>query len=110
MAKPKNEGSSDTSQNVYVMDKKYAWVPAQVKEISGDMATVRIAEYADEASIMSDGGKGATSWREEQIKVKHYPGKSLPIQNVDKNGQLTVVDDMVDLPFLHEVRSSVHHC
>ena len=71
------------------MDKKYAWVPAQVKEMSGDMATVRIAEYADEASIMSDGGKGATSWREEQIKVKHYPGKSLPIQNVDKNCRCT---------------------
>lgn len=105
MGKSKNEGSSDTSQNVYVMDKKFAWVPAQVKEMSGDMAVVRIPEYPEEADIMSDGGKGAKTWREEQIKIKHYPGKALPMQNVDKNGQLTVVDDMVDLPFLHEVRS-----
>ena len=107
MGKSKNDtdGSSDTSQNVYIMDKKFAWIPASVKEINGDVAIVKVPEYADEASIMSDGGKGAKSYREEQVKIKHYPGKTLPIQNVDKNGNLTVVNDMVDLPFLHEVRA-----
>ena len=107
MAKHKEDGGSGTSQNVYVMDKKFAWIPAQVKEMNGDTVTVRIPEYEDEAAIASDGGKSATGWREEQVKVKHYPGKALPMQNVDKNGQLTTVDDMVDLPFLHEVRSFV---
>jgi hypothetical protein len=98
------ESSSDTSQSVYIMDKKFAWVPATVKSMTADSVLVRVPEYADEASIASDGGKGAKSWREEEVKVKHYPGKSLPLQNVDKNGNLTLVEDMVDLPFLHEVR------
>jgi hypothetical protein len=107
MGKSKDDGGSGTSQNVYVMDKKFAWIPAQVKEMNGETAVVRIPEYEDEAAIASDAGKSAKSWREEQVKVKNYPGKSLPMQNVDKNGQLTIVEDMVDLPFLHEV---CHFC
>lgn len=98
------EESSDTAQSVYIMDKKFAWVPATVKSMAADSVIVRIPEYADEASIASDGGKGAKSWREEEVKLKPYPGKALPMQNVDKNGNLSLVDDMVDLPFLHEVR------
>jgi Myosin head (motor domain) len=95
-------GAGATSNNVYIMDKKYAWVPARLIESSGDKATVSVPNYDDESKILSDGGKGAKSWSEEKVSLKHYPGKSLPMQNVDKSGQLTMVDDMVDLPFLHE--------
>jgi len=88
------------------MDKELAWVPARLIEQSGDKATVSIPTYADQASILSDGGKGAQSWREETIKLKHYPGQTLPMQNVDKAGVLIEKEDMVDLPFLHEVSES----
>lgn len=98
-------GAGATSNNVYVMDKKYAWVPARLVESNGDKAIVSIPEYESEEKILSDGGKGAKKWKEDKVSLKHYPGKALPMQNVDKSGMLTVVDDMCDLPYLHEVRS-----
>jgi hypothetical protein len=103
MGKDKGGGAGATSNNVYIMDKKYAWVPARLIEAQGDKAVVSVPEYEDESKILSDGGKGAKRWTEEKVSLKHYPGKALPLQNVDKSGNLTVVNDMVDLPFLHEV-------
>ena len=101
----KDAGSAEaTSSGVYVLDKEFAWVPARLIEQSGEKATVSIPTYEDEASILTDGGKGAKSWREETVNLKHYPGKTLPLQNM-VNGQLNEKQDMVDLPFLHEVRS-----
>jgi hypothetical protein len=97
-------GGASTSNNVYVMDKEFAWMPARLVSQDGDKAIVSIPTYADEPSILSDSGKGAKSWREETISLKHYPGKALPLQNLSKNGDLNKKDDMVDLPFLHEVR------
>lgn len=102
MSKKKASSAEATSSGVYVLDKEFAWIPARLIEQSGEKATVSIPTYPDEASILTDGGKGATSWREETISLKHYPGKSLPLQNV-KGGALTEKEDMVDLPFLHEV-------
>jgi hypothetical protein len=104
MGKTKDAGGAATSNNVYIMDKKYAWVPARLVESNGEKAIVSVPEYADESKILSDGGKGAVSWNEDKVSLKHYPGKSLPLQNVDKSGMLTMVQDMVDLPYLHEVR------
>lgn len=99
-------GGAATSNNVYIMDKKFAWVPARMVENLGEKAIVSVPIYAEESKILSDGGKGATSWKEDKVSLKHYPGKSLPLQNVDKAGMLTMVQDMVDLPYLHEVRTS----
>jgi hypothetical protein len=98
-------GGASTSNNVYVMDKEFAWMPARLVSQDGDKAVVSIPTYADEPSILSDSGKGAKSWREETVSLKHYPGKTLPLQNLAKNGELNKKDDMVDLPFLHEVSS-----
>ena len=103
----KKAGSAEaTSSGVYVLDKEFAWVPARLVSQEGEKATVSIPTYADEASILTDGGKGAKSWREESVNLKHYPGKALPLQNV-VNGSLNEKEDMVDLPFLHEVSSSL---
>ena len=96
-------GGGATSNNVYVMDKKFAWVPARLVESNGDKAIVSIPEYESEEKILSDGGKGAVRWKEDKVSLKHYPGKALPMQNVDKAGMLTVVKDMCDLSYLHEV-------
>jgi hypothetical protein len=93
-----------TSSEVYIMDKEYAWVPARLISQSGEKAVVSIPSYAEEAAILSDGGKGAKSWRDETISLKNYPGKTLPLQNINKDGVLNEVEDMVDLAFLHEVR------
>jgi hypothetical protein len=103
------DGGGATSNNVYIMDKEYAWVPARLLSTSGDKATVSIPEYADEASILTDNGAGAKSWTEKTISIKNYPGKTLPMQNLDKAQKLQEKADMVDLPFLHEVRYVVGH-
>lgn len=103
MAPEKDAGGAEaTSSGVYVLDKEFAWIPARLIDQSGDQAKVSIPTYPDEASILTDGGKGAKSWREETVNLKHYPGKALPLQNM-LNGQLNEKEDMVDLPFLHEV-------
>lgn len=96
-------GAGATSNNVYILDKEFAWIPARVLEQSGDTAKVSIPVYASEAAILSDGGKGAKSWKEDTVKLKHYPGKALPLQNVNNAGELQEKEDMVELPFLHEV-------
>jgi hypothetical protein len=96
-------GAGATSSNVYIMDKDLAWIPARLVETVGDKAIVSVPIYADECSIASDGGKGAKSWEEREVKLKNYPGKNLPMQNVDKAGILIEKEDMCDLPYLHEV-------
>jgi hypothetical protein len=101
MAK-KDKGGAATANEVYVLDKDFAWVPARLIEQTGEKARVSVPIYSEEAMISSDGGKAAHGWTEKEINLKHYPGKSLPLQNV-KNGALNEKEDMVDLPFLHEV-------
>jgi hypothetical protein len=52
---------------------------------------------------MSDGGKAAVGFKSAMVKLKDYQNSSLPLQNVGADGSLKEVDDMVDLPYLHEV-------
>ena len=66
---------------------------------------VSVPLYPNEQSILSDGGKGASSYERQTIDLKDYPNKVLPLQNVDEIGFLNEEGDMVDLPFLHEVRN-----
>ena len=46
------------------------------------------------------------SFETQTIQLKDYPHNTLLLQNVDEEGQLNQVEDMVDLAFLHEVRTS----
>jgi hypothetical protein len=97
-------GKKETATTLcYVKDLEYAWVPAIVEKTEGDKAYVKIPQYRDEQSIMSDGGRSAKGTVDKVINLKDYPHKVLPLQNVDKNGVLTEHADMVKLPYLHEV-------
>ena len=106
--KPNKLTMSDS--HVYVRSKEHHWVPARVV---GDVAdatdrlVVSVPRYANEQSILSDGGKGATSYERQTIDLNDYPNKVLPLQNVDEIGFLNEEGDMVDLPFLHEVRNLI---
>ena len=100
--KTKGGEGNATSSGVYILDKEFAWIPANLIEQTADKARVNVPVYDEEAKILTDGGKGAKSWREETVSLKNYPGKALPLQNI-KNGVLNEKEDMVDLPFLHEV-------
>lgn len=88
---------------MYVRSDEFAWVPARVVENDGTTAKVAIPQYEDEFAIKSDGGKSATGFKTETVKLKDYQGGVLPLQNLGPDGNMTEVNDMVDLPYLHEV-------
>ena len=89
-----------TGAEVFIKDKELAWVPARLLDQGGGKATVSVPSYADELDIEM-GGKGASSWADKTINLKDYAefGGQLPLQNNK------ILDDMVDLPYLHEVCS-----
>lgn len=91
------------SVNVYIRDDTYAWVPARLLEQDKTTAKVSIPQYDSEEQILSDGGEGATGFKDATIKLKDYPNNTVPLQNTNKEGKLAEVDDMCDLPYLHEV-------
>ena len=107
-----SEAGSRTSNYVYVLSDEYAWLPARVVEYtqSGDgtnakdlQANVSIPVYKNEDSIQSgpQSSQGKSTMR--TVQLADYPSRSLPLQNVNEEGRLQEVEDMVDLPFLHEV-------
>lgn len=97
-------GIEQKSAYVFIRDPEYAWIPA-IKESSTDRsAVVRVPQYASEQATVCDAGATAQGWEEEEVPLKEYNRGVLPMQNVDQNGFLKSYPDMVNLPFLHEVR------
>ena len=89
---------------VFLKDPENAWIPAKMIKSSGNVADVQIPQYADEQSTICDGGKSAKRWIEAEVDLDDYAKGVLPMQNVDEHGNATAFPDMVELPFLHEVR------
>ena len=93
-----------TGAEVFIRDKELAWLPARLLEMKGEKeAVVCVPHYAggDEGEfLIALAGKGATSWSDRTIQMKDYKefGGQLPLQNS------MILEDMVDLPYLHEVR------
>jgi hypothetical protein len=73
-------GETKNHSYVYIMDKDYAWVPATLLSTEGGKATVEVPEYADEQSIVCDGGASAKSKKTQTITLSKYPNKVLPLQ------------------------------
>jgi hypothetical protein len=96
-------GGSATSNNVYIRSDEFAWIPARLVSQDKDTAKVAIPQYEAEEFILSDGGEGATGFKSAVVKLKDYPNRTIPLQNTGKTGKLKEVDDMCDLPYLHEV-------
>lgn len=90
-----------TSHHVYVKSKEYSWLPARLVEVNDTEATVQLFEHQNEQEI-GYGRRQKTS--HHVVKLDDYPNRALPLQNTNADGVLQQVQDMVDLPFLHEVR------
>ena len=88
-------GGSTSSSYVYIRSKEHKWTPARLIQIDGETATVQVPVDVHLSTT------GPT--KEETVKLSDYPNQVLPLQNVDQNGELKAVEDMVILPFLHEV-------
>jgi myosin heavy subunit len=112
IASSKAAAEISTSNHVYILSEDHSWVPARIisssssnEEKSGannKAITVSIPKYKSEQEICSDGGQHAKSFDRIQIDLNDYGKCLLPLQNVDEHGHLKEVEDMVDLPFLHE--------
>ena len=98
--------AATTSNHVYIHSTEHGWIPARVLEMQDDgkKAKVSVPIYRSEAAIQSDGGKKAKTFETRVVDLNEYTNKTLLLQNVDEDGRLNQVEDMVDLPFLHEVR------
>jgi hypothetical protein len=93
----------NTSNFVYVRSKEHSWVPARVLETKEKEAIVQLLNYRDEQSILSCNDGRIAGSVEMSVQLNDYPAQSLPLQNVNEDGSLIQVEDMVDLSFLHEV-------
>jgi hypothetical protein len=103
----KNKKSSNEPTHVYIKDATSSWIPAlQMKAPSNGKATVKVPEFRSEQDILSTMPNWPTTIEGESVVIdlKDYPNQVLPMQNVDANGRLEEYKDMVELPYLHEVR------
>ena len=91
---------------VYIRSEEHAWVPARLLKSDGKSATVVVQKYKDEQEMILNSPKttGITV-RLETVALKDYESNVLPMQNVDDRGKLGDYEDMVNLPYLHEVSS-----
>ncbi|KAL7577845.1 hypothetical protein ACA910_010592 [Epithemia clementina (nom. ined.)] len=96
--------AATSNHHVYIRSNEYGWIPARVLEMqdNGQKAKVSVPIYRNEAAIQSDGGKKAKSFETRVVDLREYPNQTLLLQNVNEEGHLKQVEDMVDLPFLHE--------
>jgi hypothetical protein len=103
---PKEKEQSNS--HVFIRDEEYGWRPAVQEKISGGKAIVTVLDYPSEQAMACDGGRAAKKGGEKrEINLKDYPSGVLPLQNVDANGSLIPFEDMVKLPYLHEVRCRI---
>jgi hypothetical protein len=109
--------NNDKHPFVYVRCPQNAWVPARVLSTVPDSAgipesaVVQLLPWCNSvgSSSVSSADNASTDSAEQQqqrtVALDDYPNRSLPLQNLQGNdGTLRVVADLVDLPFLHEVR------
>ena len=99
----KGKGETKTA-HVFIRDPEYAWVPAIKQSANDKTASVRVPQYSDEQATICDAGASAKGWEDEEVPLSDYNRGVLPMQNVDGAGNLKSYPDMVNLPFLHEVR------
>ena len=91
---------------VYLRSADHTWIPAlQLKTFDGK-AVVSVPKFPNEKDMMHCSKSSKTfRYHDNQIvNMADYPNNVLPMQNVDCNGNLEEYMDMVDLPFMHEVR------
>ena len=108
MEEEKKEGEpvvTGTGQHhVYIQSEEHGWIPAVVRHMDQkkQQATVVVDRYEGERAMMNSSGEGDETV-EVTVKLKDYQEGLLPLQNVNEQGELVSYEDMVDMPYMHEV-------
>lgn len=105
--KPTNKQEKPKVTPVYLRSAENVWVPALQLKTHDGKATVALPKFKNEQTMMNCSKASKTfKYHDNQIvDLSEYPTGHLPMQNVDQNGNLEEYKDMVDLPFMHEVRT-----
>ena len=99
-----NNKKDEPMPYVYIRSKEHGWLPGRVLESDGNSATVVVQKYNNEAEMIQNSPKtSGITVRQQVIRYKDYENGVLPMQNVDDRGKLGDYEDMVNLPYLHEV-------
>jgi hypothetical protein len=91
---------------VYLKSAEHGWIPAlQLKTYHGK-AKVAVPRIAQEDDLLHcpDYSSKKVRFDNHEIDLADYKDGILPMQNVDHHGNLEDYKDMIDLPFMHEVR------
>jgi hypothetical protein len=95
---------------VYLKSAEHGWIPAlQLKTYHGK-AKVAVPRIVQENDLLhcSDSSQ-KLRFDNHEIDLADYKDGMLPMQNVDHHGNVEDYKDMVDLPFMHEVRGQRQH-
>jgi len=98
------------------LDSDFGWLSAKVLKSTGETVEVEVRDYEDDVNIpacevssslrptssQKRRGDKVVPVKKVTVQLKDYSGGVLPLQNVDEDGKLIEVEDMVDLSFLHE--------
>ena len=115
--------SSIGAHHVYIKHDNHGWVPARLVSLDKKKqeATVAVDEFPDEQAMLMtsawagdyrrrNGENGEIANHTFVVDTSSYDGGFLPPQNTTDEGELVEYEDMVDMPYLHEVSSSSVAC
>ena len=95
------ESRIKAKKNVFIRSDEHAWLPARIVDQTDEEAVVQVFDLQSvgEGEERSRDSTTVSPPREITVRLKDYPPQNaLPLKNVNEYG------DLIDLPFLHEVR------
>jgi hypothetical protein len=98
--------NTNTVTHVYLRSNEHEWIPAlQLKSVDGK-ATVAVPRFNNERDMLNcaKASKHFKYHDNQTVNLNDYVNNVLPMANVDSSGNPEEYKDMVNLPFMHEVR------
>jgi hypothetical protein len=98
--------NTNTVTHVYLRSNEHEWIPAlQLKSADGK-ATVAVPRFNNERDMLNcaKASKHFKYHDNQTVNLNEYVNNVLPMANVDSSGNPDEYKDMVNLPFMHEVR------
>jgi hypothetical protein len=101
-----NMANTNPVTHVYLRSKEHEWIPALQLKSGNGQAKVAVPKFPNERDMLNC-AKASKHFKyndNQVVNLSEYHNGVLPMANVDSNGNLDEYKDMVNLPFMHEVR------
>ena len=95
----------NTHHHVYVRHDDHGWIPVRMRSMDAEkhQAIVSVDRYETEQEMIRCLNDDDSDAIEFPVDLRDYQEGVLPLQNTDESGKLIDYQDMVDMPYLHEV-------